>query len=213
MTAARVLFALLVNAIPAWGVFTQGWSVGTLLILFWWENLLGVLLIGLHLHLHQPRSADPAYRDPALMRVININGKDKRFAHHATGFLAMALPFAVVHGLFAILLPYLLGQRSGQGALWLPDSQALLTGAVMVLATLLLDFMLELPGLARRSFAVVKRRADSRMARVLILHLVLILGAFAAALFENPYGLLAVMILLKTAVDVAAACKAAPPAS
>lgn len=208
MAVLHVLLALIVNAIPAWGVFTQGWSVGTLLILFWWENLAGVLLMGLHLHLHQRCSGDPAYDDPKQMPEMTVNGKPVRFQRYASGYLSLALPFALVHGVFAFMLPFAFGQQADQAALWRPTWDALRMGGALVLLTLLLDLALDLPGLARRSFAAIKRRADSRFARVLVLHVVLIFGAMAAAKFDSPYGMLGVMIGLKTLVDVSMAWSA-----
>jgi hypothetical protein len=205
MVWLHALFALLVNAIPAWGVFALGWSVGVLLILFWIENLVGVLFSALRLHLHQSRSPDPHYRDARSAPRMTVNGKSVRFDSHARGFLSMALPFALAHGLFAILLPFAFAQDRGgvNAALWTPRWDDLKLGAALVGLALLLDLLVDLPGLARRSAASVKAQADARMGRVILLHVVIIFGAIATAQFESPYGMLAVMLGLKTLVDLA----------
>jgi hypothetical protein len=201
----NLLFALLVNAIPAWGVFTLGWSVGVLLILFWLENLIGVLLMALRLHLHQRVSQDPFYADREAAPSMTVNGKQVRFASHARGFLSMALPFALAHGVFALMLPFAFAQEGGgtNAALWTPRWDDLKFGAGLVGLALLLDLLVDLPGLARRPALVVKAQADSRMGRVIVLHIVIIVGALAASQFESPYGMLAVMLGLKTLVDAA----------
>lgn len=200
MAWLHLLFALLVNAIPAWGVFTLGWSVGVLLILFWFENLLGVLLSALRLRLH-------------------ARGKGAASSGRAGEFLSTALPFALAHGVFAILLPFAFAQEAGaaRAALWAPRWEDLQVGAALVALTLLLDLAIDLPGLARRASAAVQAQAQARMARVLTLHVVLIFGAIAASKFESPYGMLAVMLGLKTLVDAASTragrghAAAAPP--
>lgn len=205
MAWLNLLFALLVNAIPAWGVFSLGWSVGVLLVLFWFENLAGVLLMALRLHLHQQCSEDPYYRDRKAAPSMRVNGREVRFTSHARGFLSMALPFALAHGVFAWLLPVALAQENGgaNAALWGLRWAELRMGAALVVLALLLDLIVDLPGLARQPALRVKAQADARMGRVIVLHVVIIFGAIAASKFESPYGMLAVMIGLKTLVDVA----------
>lgn len=207
MVWLHLLFALALNAIPAWGVFALGWSVGVLLILFWLENLAGVLLMALRLHLHQRRSADPHYADHEAAPRMTVNGREVRFSSHAKGFLSTALPFALAHGVFAIVLPLAFAQQGGgaDAALWWPRAADLMLGAGLVAAALLVDFLVDLPGLARRPAAVLKAQADARMARVIVLHVVIIFGAIAASKFKSPYGMLAVMLGLKTLADAASA--------
>ena len=202
----HLLFALAVNAIPAWGVFGLGWSVGVLLILFWLDNLLGTLLAALRLHLHQRRSDDPAYGDRTQAPRMTVNGREVVFASHAKGFLSTALPFALAHGVFALVLPFAFAQQSGaDAALWTPRWADLQIGAALVVATLVLDLLVDLPGLARRSAASVKAQADARLARVMVLHVVIIFGTLAASQFDSPYGMLAVMLGLKTLIDAGSA--------
>jgi hypothetical protein len=205
MVWLHLLFALALNAIPAWGVFALGWSVGVLLILFWLENLAGVLLMALRLHLHQRRSGDPYYTDRGAAPSMTVNGRQVRFDSHAKGFLSTALPFALAHGVFAILLPLAFAQQSdgANAALWWPRAADLMLGAALVGVALLVDLLVDLPGLARRPAALLKAQADARMARVILLHVVIIFGAIAASKFESPYGMLAVMLGLKTLVDAA----------
>lgn len=206
MILLHVLVALLVNAIPAWGVWAWGWSIGVLLILFWWENLVGVLLQALRIQRHQRDSGDKTYSDRTLRPKMIVDGRERSCANHAQGYLATALPFALGHGAFAIVLPLLLAdETSARAAMWYPEPRALAIGAALVTATLLFDLLLDLRGLARRSYASVKQAADARFVRVCVLHVVIILGVIAARGFDSAYGMLAVMIGLKTLVDVGAA--------
>jgi hypothetical protein len=207
MTWLHLLFALAVNAIPAWGVWALGWSVGVLLILFWLENLVGLLFMALRLHLHQTRSGDPHYRNQDVAPRMTVNGRQVRFASHARGYLSNAMPFALAHGVFAIVLPLAFAQEheGANAALWWPRWDDLKLGAGLVGLALLCDFLVDLPGLKRRSFEQVRGAADARFARVLALHVVIILGALAASQFDSPYGMLAVMLGLKTLVDLGTA--------
>ena len=206
----HLLFALVLNAIPAWGVFALGWSVGVLLILFWLENLAGVLLIGVRLHLHQKRSNDPLYRNLAAAPRMSVNGKEVRFVSHARGFLAMALPFALAHGIFAIALPWAFAQQDSgaNAALWAPRWVDVKLGAGLLGLAMLCDLLVDLRCLARWPAAAVKAQADARMLRVMLLHVVIIFGAVAASKFESPYGMLAVMLGLKTLTDAVLAAAA-----
>lgn len=172
----HLLFTLAVNAIPAYGVFVLGWSVGVLLILFWFENMLGVALAALRLRLR---------------------------AEKASEYLSSAMPGALAHGVFALALPFAFGQESpDNAALWLPRLDELRIGAALIALAMLLDLLLVLLGASGRSAEAAQAQADARYSRVIVLHLVIIFGAVAAAQFDSPYGMLAVMVALKTAVDV-----------
>lgn len=171
----HLAFALAVNAIPAYGVFALGWSVGVLLILFWFENLLGVALAALRLRL---------------------SGGGGR------AFLSNAMPAALAHGLFALLLPFASAQKSAAGAaLWYPRLAELQVGAAFIALAMLLDLQFALLGRAGRDPVAAAAHAEARYSRVIVLHLVIIFGAITAAVFESPYAMLAVMIGFKTAVD------------
>lgn len=50
---ARLLQILGVNSIPAFGYFGAGWSPGTTLIVYWFENLLGSLFVAARIALHR----------------------------------------------------------------------------------------------------------------------------------------------------------------
>jgi hypothetical protein len=172
----HLAFALAVNAIPAYGVFVLGWSVGVLLILFWFENVLGVALAALRLRLQRG---------------------------DARAYLGNSVPVALAHGVFALLLPFAFAQRSAESeALWWPRLDAVLIGAALIALAMLLELLLALVGRASRRAAAAQAHADARHSRVVVLHLVIIFGAIAAAVSESPYGMLAVMVGLKAAVDV-----------
>lgn len=117
------------------------------------------------LHLHQQRSDDPLYRDRAAAPTISVNGNEVRFVSHALGFLSMALPFALAHGVFAIALPLVFAQQDGgaNAALWSPRWVDLKVGAGLLGLALLCNLLVDLPGLSRRPAAAVKAQADARI--------------------------------------------------
>ncbi len=49
----RLLQVVGVNSVPAFGVFAAGWTATTALALYWCENVLVILLVGLRLWLHR----------------------------------------------------------------------------------------------------------------------------------------------------------------
>jgi len=63
----------------------------------------------------------------------------------------------------------------------------------------------DLPSLPTWSFARIRAYAQARLGRVLILHLTIIFGMWAVMLTESPFGLLFILIALKTLVDVGGA--------
>ena len=87
--------------------------------------------------------------------------------------------------------------------MWHFEFASLRQGAVILLATLAIDFCIDLAGLRSRSFAWIKGYTQQRMGRVLILHLAILFGMFAMAATGSPFSVLYVLIGLKTLWDLA----------
>jgi hypothetical protein len=112
--------------------------------------------------------------------------------------------FWVVHGVFVwAALPMMFAAASHE-AIAGPDVRVVAFAAVVMLASHGVSFVVNwlLGGEYRTSSPTAEMGAP--YTRVVILHLTIILGAFAVALIGAPIGALVVMVVLKTGVDLAA---------
>ena len=55
----RLLPAVGINGVPIAGVFLAGWDGATALSLYWWENLIGSVLIALRILVHRVLTRKP----------------------------------------------------------------------------------------------------------------------------------------------------------
>ena len=112
--------------------------------------------------------------------------------------------FWFVHGVFVwTALPMLFAAASG-GASGGPDPRVVFIASLFMFGSHGVSFVVNwlLGGEYRTSNAAAEMGAP--YARVVILHLTIIVGAFAVALVGAPIGALVVMVVLKTGVDLAA---------
>jgi hypothetical protein len=116
--------------------------------------------------------------------------------------------FWVVHGVFVwTALPMMFAAASaGETLVWAagPDARVVLFAALVLLVNHGVSFVVNwlLGGEHLTSSASAEMAAP--YARVVILHLTIIFGAFAVALIGQPIGALVIMVVLKTGVDLAA---------
>jgi hypothetical protein len=220
--ASPVAVALLVaaNLVPLVGVLWLGWDLPTLVAIYWAENgVVGIFAVGRML------TAGAAVTLPG---TAGLTG-GRRLAPPpppppAPGSSAMAVPAGVaramlvpfflvhygifwfVHGVFVwTAFPMLFGTLGG-GAPVVdgPDASVVLLAACALLVSHGASFVLNwiLGGEHAASSAGAEMAAP--YARVVILHLTILLGAFGAAILGAPLGALVVMVVLKTGVDLAA---------
>ncbi len=112
--------------------------------------------------------------------------------------------FWLVHGVFVwTALPMMFAAVSGRVSEG-PDARVVVFAALVMLASHGVSFVVNwiIGGEYRTSSAAAEMGAP--YARVVILHLTIILGAFAVALIGQPIGALVVMVVLKMGVDLAA---------
>lgn len=196
-----VLALVSANVVPLVGVLAWDWSIGTILVLYWLENgIIGASNV---------------------VRMVTAAGPIE--AHLGKLFL---VPFFVVHyGLFwtvhGVFVTTLFGgglDALGAGAATGPAfglggvSSALLREGAGTLGWGVLSLTLShgvslvsnyfLGGEYRRVTAAELMARP--YGRVVILHLTIIFGAFAALLLGAPIGALLVLVVAKTVVDVGA---------
>jgi hypothetical protein len=193
VTRALHLLALLaVNAVPAAGWFVEGWSAGTTLVVYWFENVAVCLFVSARIVAHRrwsPRRGHFRYQAPKSHRRASQTS-------FVQGFLITSLVFSAAHGLFLAVVLFMLN-HNGQSDLAAVDWHHVRVGCVGVLVILAIDFVVDLPGLRQWSFWQIEQTANRSLGRIAVVHLTLVLGMFGAAMTDAS-ALFGVFVVLKT---------------
>lgn len=197
------------NALPVVGVLFWGWNLFEIVALYWFENVVvGVLNV---------------------VRMIACNPDAKhlrefgggRFAHQFSKFLLVPFfcvhygMFTMGHGIFVVLLlgpkneGSWMGNFSGNPFEILPELFRELAGtsskwaALALVGSHLASFVVHfvVRGEYRRLTTSVLMFAP--YARIVVLHLAILGGAFAIAALGSPLALLLILVAGKTAIDLA----------
>jgi hypothetical protein len=229
-TRSRSAIALVAaNLIPLLGVAFFGWSLWTILVLYWVENGIvgfwsvpkillaeGSVISGIQ-GLGALATAASAGVGLGMPRVAR--------GAIATFFLVHYGVFWLGHGLFVFLLPTFLGATSGTdlgglsidpstGApVFVPAVQAaggfgeivwssVGIGAIALFLSHGASFLFTYlgDGAFRRTSPIAQMAAP--YGRVVVLHLTILFGAFAITLIGAPIAALVVLVILKTALDL-----------
>ena len=231
-----VVALVVANAIPLVGVVFFGWDVWTILIVYWVEN--GIVGFYNVLKMWLAEGVDDAQAQ------TKINGRP--IQGQAKGFLIPFFLvhygiFWVVHGVFVLSLSTFasLGADPG-GVTILPGAITIVPGAIpdagvapsaasgpdpgaIAFAAVALfighgaSFLFNYVG--RREYLRVSAAGQmfAPYGRLVIMHLTILLGAFAIMVIGAPVGAVAVLVALKTAMDLGFHLRehrsvAAPPA-
>ena len=192
------LFVLLLNSVPLYGVKYHGWSVGTVLLLYWLENLLIGLFTAGRIALHRALTRKRGHWRAGVLGA-KVNGKPSR-AVLLDDYIGFAVFFTLAQGLFAAAVVFVLGPDYPQ--LHFSAGQ-FLQGAWQMLVVLGAEFAVDAFQLRSRSFAWIKAYAQRRMGRVVIIHLTIIFGIIGMAASQSPLAIVYVLIALKTLWDLA----------
>ena len=188
----HLLILLAVNAVPAAGWFVEDWSAGTTLTVYWFENVAVCLFVTARIVAHQrwsPRRGHFSYQAP-------ISRQPSSQTSFSAGFLVTSLVFSAAHGLFLGAILFLL-DRNGQTDLAGVDWRSVGIGCSYMLVLLAIDFVVDLTGLRQWSFWQIEQTANRSLGRIVVVHLTLVLGVFAAA-FTDFSALFGVFVVLKT---------------
>jgi hypothetical protein len=189
--ALSVLVA--VNALPLVGVLLWGWNLWSILILYWLENgmvgLLNVAKMGLA----------QGWGGAGAAKIVLI-----------PFFLFHYGLFWLVHGVFVLFaLPLFanVGAALTSGDPLIarpgPNWNAILWAGLALAISHVASFGLNYIGRREYLTATPIGQMFAPYARVFVLHLTIILGAIVSAALGNPIGALVVLVVLKTAIDVA----------
>lgn len=224
--ASPVAVGLLVlaNLVPLAGVLLLGWDLPTLVAIYWAENgVVGVFAVARILTASgpvvapgsqaiasglpssvpfrgppqpprppRPGSARTATPDPRLLRLFL-----------APFFCVHYGVFWLVHGVFVWLaLPAMFALMGAPDAS--PRADVVVTASLFLLASHGASFVLNwIRGGECRTSSPMREMAAPYV-RVVILHLTILVGAFAVAILGAPIWALVVMVVLKTGTDLAA---------
>jgi hypothetical protein len=199
----RLLQLVGLNLVPVAGMFFGGWSPATALALYWCENLVGGALVAARIAIHRERTRARGHYRPHLG--IKISGslkvagsKEPRDVAPKTLLAELVwtvTAFTLAHGLFLWLLLAMMKA--------VPDRGELRTGLIAMVAIQLIGFAWDYPRLGERPFAWVKAMAERSVARVVLVHLAIIGGAFLTFGRPHPERFFLAFGALKLATDLA----------
>lgn len=201
----RVLEALVVNAVPIWGLVYQGWSLSTMLLLYWLENLLNTFFIGARIWLHRRLTHKRGHWMKTGKTTVTVGAKTVKVSTTLLAdFVGTNLIFGLAHGIFVAALVFaILPQR--------PRLEDVGRGIRWMLLGMTVSFLLDARTLRRQPFAWIRQRVDGALGRMLVVHLTLIGGIFFIAMTNHPSSLFFVFVLIKALFDVASALPLSRP--
>lgn len=189
----HLLILLGVNAIPVAGWFVDGWSAGTTLAVYWFENVAAGLFVSARIAIHQrwsPRHGHFRYRAPK-------SDRHRSRRSFVEGFLVTSLAFSAAHGVFLGVILLVL-DNNGQTDLADVNWRSIGLGCMSVLVFLTTDFGVDLVRLRQWSFWQIEQTAYRGLGRVAVVHLTLVIGMFGVAVTDAPSALFGVFVVLKT---------------
>ena len=206
-TAALVALVAF-NLLPLVGVLFLDWDLLSILVLYWLESgvvgLLNVpkMLLAARYGPTDPTAAATASALPAGSRALAGGCLVPFFLFHYGMFW-------FVHGIFVFLLPAFAvigggtvgGGVSPFGAQGV-DLRIVVPGALALAASHVVSFVYNFLGRKEYLNTTVSAQMMAPYGRVVVLHVTILGGAFLVAALGTPVAALAVMVALKTAIDL-----------
>jgi hypothetical protein len=202
--AVRLLQLLGLNAVPLAGLFFAGWSPATALALYWCENVVGSALVAARIAMHRSATRTRGHWRTHLglqiTGTVKVAGRKKPADVAPKTLLAEFVwgtaAFTLAHGIFLGLL--LIGMMKVE-----PDRAELRNGLFAMVGIQLVGFAWDSFTIGERPFAWVKALAERSFARVVLVHLAIIGGAFLTFGRPHPERFFLVFGALKLASDLA----------
>lgn len=226
---AAVIALLVANAIPIVGVAFLGWSLWTILVLYWLENgIVGAWNV--------PKIALAEGLPAGIGRFAKLNGQPVS-AMTTAAQRAFTIPFFlfhyglfwVVHGVFVFVLPMFLGFAGGftDGIVFEPgvfepgvpgrelpvmtprgsgfgeiELGPVIVGGIALVISHGVSFFWNYVGRAEYRTVSPVAQMFAPYGRLLVLHLTIVLGAWPVVALGSPIGLLLVLVIGKTILDL-----------
>ena len=215
------------NAVPLIGVLFLGWDLVTIVALYWAENgVVGVFALARILTARGsilPGAQPPPPPAPGAPPVIQIPASAAGcflggffvlhygifwFVHGMFVWLFLPMVFSMLGGGFGGAISGGLGGGSTTGdplgSVVLPSVAVVLAALPFLFASHGLSFALNWMLGGERDTSTAMAEMASPYTRVVVLHLTILIGAFAVALLGAPVWALVVMVGVKTAFDLGA---------
>jgi hypothetical protein len=196
-----LLWALLLNAIPLYGVLVAGWSWGTGFALYCCEYLLSVLFAALRMVIHRRLTGKPDYRQGNVDVRVAVNGKERFFRSSSliVELLVVSLGSSVGMGLlFALIFGLLLARDPGAAI----QPLELQKGLIPVTLLMLGSFLVDLRGLRDRPFAWIRGINQSAMDRMGVIIFTLFFGLVAVAMLDVPMAFFWIFTVFKLFAEI-----------
>jgi len=195
-----VLALVLANLIPIFGVLYLQWDVGSIVVLYWTENL----IVGVYTVLKMLVTA----RFGALFYILF-------FCLHYGGFCA-------VHGVFVLELTEFAGEQTmatppeswpgplvfiqlfinlGRQVINAAPGEFLWASLALLLSHGI-SFILLFIGQKEYLHTTRRELMNAPYKRIVVLHIAVIAGGFLVAALDSPIGLLIALVALKTGMDI-----------
>jgi hypothetical protein len=193
------------NLLPLVGVIFLGWDLLSILVLYWIESgVVGVLNVPkMLLAAAATTDARPLLAGLPAARLIGlIFGQGCMVPFFAVHYGV----FWIGHGVFVFALPEIAATTGGpgvSGGFGTVDPLVVIPGAIALAASHLVSFLKNYVGRREYLQTTVSAQMMAPYARVFVLHLTILGGAFLIASLGTPLAALALMVVLKTAIDLA----------
>lgn len=207
-TSSRAALATLVaaNVVPLVGVVAWGWDLPTILVLYWIENgIVGlftvpkILLAAGPTELSMPMTGTRIRLGPSIPTFPRLQK-----AVIVPFFAVHYGMFWVVHGVFVFAISAGLFSPGFDSSFVGPAWELVAIGAVGLLGSHAVSFGLNYLGRREYLATTPTGQMAAPYGRVVILHLTILFGAIAIGAIGSPVGAIAVLVVVKTVVDVAA---------
>jgi uncharacterized protein DUF6498 len=199
-----IFIVLLINAVPIAGVLYYEWSATNVLVLYWFENLMIAIATSLRIIAHRMLTRKRGHWRRGTIGGINVNEKPVK-STLLTEYALVAFVFTLAHGLFVGVIAYMLTTEHPDDPMWQFSWPQLERGIAAIGVMMGIELLVDIATMRSRPFAWIKEYAQRRMSRILVLHLAIIFGMLAMAMTNSPFGILYVLIGLKTLVDLGGA--------
>ena len=166
------------NAVPLSGWFLGGWTPGTTLTLFWFENLALSLFL--------------AARIAAHWTATHKRGHDDGFLKT---FLLTSLAFTLAHGVFLFVILGLMLKET-------VNREDVIAGLQWMLAAQVASLAFDLWNIGGWPFAEIRVRADWMMGRVILVHVSILFGMFLFMWIGQPWWFFSIFLGLKAMLDI-----------
>lgn len=211
MRVFNLLFALLLNAIPLYGVKYLAWSASTVVVLYWFENLLIAVFTCARIALHRKLTRKRGHWRGG---TLGVKVNDRLLTTGLLGeYATMAFVFTLAHGIFVGGFVLIAADHHGDSALWQFSREQFVQGAQWMSAAIVAEFLLDAMTMRARSFAWIRAYVGKRMGRVLVMHMTIIFGMWGMMATESPFAVLYALIAFKTLWDLAASTTSASPSA